>query len=142
MLSSSFSFPTKVERKALVQERKRVLKAAWTSSSDNSESEEDAVSVPPNFKKFTIEDRKIILQKPIRVKPEVPGVSYDGPKDAKKIDLAEPGEESRPAWIATNLRGRIAHLNAKRISRCICLDVKRPQGSRFGNLSTYYSNEG
>ena len=97
MLSSSLSSPTKVERRALLQERKRVLKAAWTSSSDDSESEEDAVSVPPNFKKFTIEDRKIILQKPIRVKPDLPGVSYDGPEDAKKIDLAEPGEEPKPA---------------------------------------------
>ena len=58
----------------------------------------------------------------VQVKPEVPGVLYDGPEDAKKIDLAEPGEEPRPAWIATDLtpddsrRGRIAHLNAKRVS--------------------------
>lgn len=61
VLSSSLSSPTKVERKALLQERKRILKAAWSSSSDESKMEEDAVSVPPNFKKFTIEDLKNYL---------------------------------------------------------------------------------
>ena len=29
--------------------------------------------------------------------------SYDGPKDAKKIYIADPGEESKPMYIATDL---------------------------------------
>ncbi|MCO5560567.1 hypothetical protein L7F22_014182 [Adiantum nelumboides] len=31
------------------------------------------------------------------------GVSYDGPEDAKKIDLASPGEDSKHVYIATDL---------------------------------------
>ena len=29
--------------------------------------------------------------------------SYDGPEDAKKIDIAEPGEEFKPMYIASDL---------------------------------------
>ena len=35
--------------------------------------------------------------------------SYDGPEDAKKIDIAEPGEESRPMYIATDLTSEEEH---------------------------------
>lgn len=102
-MSSAHTQLTKVERKALVQEQKKVLKAAWSSTSDDSEGDKGSASFPSNFMKYTIQDRKIVLQQPIWEKPETPGVSYDGPEDAKKIDLAEPGEEPRPAWIATDL---------------------------------------
>ena len=34
---------------------------------------------------------------------EVPGQSYDGPKNAKRIDLVEEGEDSRPTYIAMDL---------------------------------------
>lgn len=34
---------------------------------------------------------------------EVPGQLYDGLKNAKKIDLVEEGEDSRPTYIATDL---------------------------------------
>ena len=34
---------------------------------------------------------------------EEPGKSYDGPENAKKIDLAEEGEDPRPAYIANDL---------------------------------------
>ena len=53
---------TKVERKALLDERKRMLKTAWSSASDESD-EETNTDMPNGLKKFTIEDRKIILQK-------------------------------------------------------------------------------
>ena len=94
---------SKTERKALWQERKRTLKAAWSSMSDDSEEGEDTTNVPSNFKKFTIQDRKIILQQPMREKPEEPGLSYDGPEDAKQVDIAEPRTEPRKVWIATDL---------------------------------------
>ena len=61
------------------------------------------MDVPSNFKSYTIQDRRIVLQQPKRVKPEIMGESYDGPEDAKKIDLANPGEEPRPVYIATDL---------------------------------------
>ena len=94
---------TKVERKALLEERKRMLKTAWSSASDDSSEEEGNTVMPEGLKKYTIEDRKVILQKPVRQKPETPGVSYDGPEDAKQIDLAKPGEEPKQVWIATDL---------------------------------------
>ena len=86
-----------------MQECKRTLKAAWSSMSDHSDDEGDTLDAPSNFKKYTIQDRKIFLQQPIRQKPEEPGISYDGPEDAKQIDLAEPGEEPRQVWIAIDL---------------------------------------
>ena len=71
--------------------------------SDDSEEGEDNTNVPSNFKKFTIQDCKIILQQPMREKPEEPGVSYDGPEDAKQVDIAQPGTEPRKVWIAMDL---------------------------------------
>ena len=56
------SYMTNVECKALIQECKRTLKAGWSSMSDDSEEEEDSSNLPSNFKKYTIQDRKIILQ--------------------------------------------------------------------------------
>ena len=95
---------TKAERNSLKQERRQWLKQAWSSSSDESTDEEDDdISVPSNFKRFTVQDRHVVLQRPNQQKPKTPGVSYDGPEDAKKIDLAEPGEEPRLTWIATDL---------------------------------------
>ena len=70
-------------------------------SEDYTDEEEDDASVPSNFKRFTVQDRYVVLQRPNRQKPEMPGVSYDGLEDAKKIDLAKPREEPRPTWIAT-----------------------------------------
>ena len=78
--NSSVGKMTKVERKALLEERKRVLKTAWSTASDDSDEETNDM-MPESLKKFTIEDRKIILQKPVRQKPELPGVSYDGAED-------------------------------------------------------------
>ena len=40
---------TKVERKALLQERKRTLKATWSSMSDNSDDEWDTLDAPSSF---------------------------------------------------------------------------------------------
>ena len=65
--------------------------------------EELGVTVPTGLKKYTIEDRKVILQQPMRQKPDTPGISYDGPEDAKQINLANKGEEPRHVWIATDL---------------------------------------
>ena len=70
-------------------------------SSEESGEDKDAISVPSHYKKYTIQDRRLVGEKPIWERE--PGKSYDGPEDAKKIDLAEPGEEPRPVYIATDL---------------------------------------
>ena len=49
--------------------------------SDESKHEEDTTSVPTNFKKSTIQDQKIMLQQPMRQKPDKPRVSYNNPED-------------------------------------------------------------
>ena len=49
-----------------------------------------------------MEERKIVVQKPNREKV-VAGFSYDGQEEAKKIDLAQPREEAKPAYISTDL---------------------------------------
>ena len=75
---------SKTKRKAQFQEKKRLLKAAWSSLSETLE-QEDAIEVPENLRTYTIQDRSIVLQSPKREKLETPGVSYDGLDDTKKI---------------------------------------------------------
>ena len=58
---------------------------------DESEQLTHPCSVPSHYKKYTVEERKIILQRPTR-KKVVAGVSYDGQEEAKKVDLAQPNE--------------------------------------------------
>ena len=98
---------SKTERKKAYKDCKRALTELLQSWDDSSSSlslnEGDAISVPSNFKRYTIEDRKIKLQAPQRVKPQNIGESYDGPEDAKLVDLAEEGETSKPVYIATDL---------------------------------------
>ena len=56
---------TKIERKAHWEEQKRVVKAHSSSNdSDKEEIIEDQVDVPSAFKRYTIKDRTILLQKP------------------------------------------------------------------------------
>ena len=65
---------------------------------------EDGITVPSNFKTYTVQDRKIVTQSLKRDKPTNPGESYDGPEEVKQVDLAQPGEEPKPVCIATNLQ--------------------------------------
>ena len=57
--------------------------------SSDEDSKAEGLSVPSHYKTYTIQDRKLVVEQPIREKAE-PGKSYDGPEEAKKIDLAEP----------------------------------------------------
>ena len=61
------------------------------------------MSVPKHYKKYTIEERKIIWKKP-NPQQLVADISYKGPEVAKKIDLTSPGEDAKPVYIATNLK--------------------------------------
>ena len=79
-----------------------MLNVSWSSLSETSK-QEDAIEVPENFCSYTIQDRSIILHSPKREKPKTLGVSYDGPKDVKKVDLADLKEIPRLVWIAIDL---------------------------------------
>ena len=74
-----------------------------SNDSDKEEITEEQVDVPSAFKRYTIQDRTILLQKPKRQKPIENKESYEGPKDAKQVDLALEGEEPRKVWMATYL---------------------------------------
>ena len=71
---------------------------------ESDESDKEGLSAPLHFKRYTIQDRTIVLQQPKREKQN-PGKSYDGPENSKKIDLANEGEEAKPVWIADNCEG-------------------------------------
>ena len=60
-------------------------------------------SVPKHYKKYTVEERKIIWKKPNPQQPITIGISYEGPKEAKKINLAGRGEDAKPIYIAIDL---------------------------------------
>ncbi|MCO5601209.1 hypothetical protein L7F22_055328 [Adiantum nelumboides] len=95
---------TKTERKSEYNKLKKTLKDVWTIEMETYEDvNSNKMDVPSHYKKYTIQDRKIIVQQPMKELKE-PGTSYDGPEKDKKIDLAEPGEEPKPAYIATHLR--------------------------------------
>ena len=98
---------SKGERKVVFKDCKRMFNESLKSWSDSSSSpsteEDDALSIPSNFKRYTIEDRKIKLQIPQKAKPLEMGESYDCSEDAKRVDLANLGEEPRPVYIATNM---------------------------------------
>ena len=44
------------------------------------------INVPSHYKTYTMAERKIVVKKPER--RDTPGMSYNGPKSAKKVDLA------------------------------------------------------
>lgn len=71
-------------------------------SEEEEESRKDGISVPSHYKKYTVQERRVVIEKPMREQKE-PGTSFDGPEDAKKIDRSESGEEPKPAYIATDL---------------------------------------
>ncbi|MCO5549970.1 hypothetical protein L7F22_003447 [Adiantum nelumboides] len=66
------------------------------------EENQDIMSVPSHYKKYTLQDRKIIVEQSVR-ELRKQGESYEGPENTKKIDLAKLDEEPRPAYIADDL---------------------------------------
>ena len=97
---------TKLEQKIKFNEQKRVMKEVWTTEMESDELDtKDGVSVPSHYKRYTIQDQKIIVQQPVHEKQK-PRESYKGPENAKRIDLEESREEPKPTYIATNLSAK------------------------------------
>ena len=74
---------TKLERKRQYQEYKNTMKLN-------------------HFKKYTIQNRNIVMHTPMRVQPNTLGISYDEPEDGMRIFVVDDLNQ-KPAWIATNL---------------------------------------
>ena len=74
----------------------------WNKEQNTEEKLTTPISVLEHYKKYTVEERKIIWQKPNRQQP-ITRISYEGPEDAKKIDLAGPNEDAKPVYIAMDL---------------------------------------
>ncbi|MCO5559260.1 hypothetical protein L7F22_012855 [Adiantum nelumboides] len=94
---------TKIERWKKYQELKKTLKEIYTMEIETTEEDnKDIMSVPTHYIKYTLQDRKIIVEQPVRDLREK-GESYEGPQYAKKIDLVKPRDELRPTYIANDL---------------------------------------
>ena len=102
-LSKASSKISKLERKKTYKKCMKTLRQKWGDLSDSAEDLEQQ-EVPDNFKRYTIQDRTIVLEKPKRTPTGQPGESYDGPEQAKQVDIAEPGMEPKMVWIAMDLR--------------------------------------
>ena len=57
---------TKLERKAKYNELKRTMKEVWTTEMESEEDNKDIQSLPSHFKRYTVQDRKIVVQQPTR----------------------------------------------------------------------------
>ena len=64
----------------------------WDEFEDKEEKLTTPISVLAHYKKYTVEERKIFLQKLDRENATL-RISYDGPKDEKKIYLVNPRED-------------------------------------------------
>jgi len=53
---------TKFERKAKHSEQKQVMKEIWITEMESEEETKGTRSVPSHFKRYTIQDRKIVVQ--------------------------------------------------------------------------------
>ncbi|MCO5606548.1 hypothetical protein L7F22_060736 [Adiantum nelumboides] len=94
---------TRIERRKKYRELKKTLKEVYTMEMETTEEEnKDIMSVPSHYKKYTLHDRKIIVEQPIQ-ELRKQGESYEGPENVKKIDLAEPREEPKLDYIANDL---------------------------------------
>ena len=69
---------TRLKRKQKYKEQKQILKELWTTEMEDSSENNEGISVPSHFKRYTIKERKVVVQQPIRTQ-QAPGESYDGP---------------------------------------------------------------
>ena len=70
---------TKLEQKSKHKELKEIMKQAWsTEGVSDEEKASSAISVPTHYRKYIVEDRKILLQTPVIMNPGS-SVSYDCP---------------------------------------------------------------
>ncbi|MCO5612856.1 hypothetical protein L7F22_067127 [Adiantum nelumboides] len=94
---------TKLEQKVTQKELKQIVKQAWSTKWESEkEKASNAISVPSHYKRYIVEDIKILLQKPIRKSPGE-GQSYDCPHQSNSVDLAQEGEEPKPVFLANDL---------------------------------------
>ena len=111
----------------------------WPPKETESENgENDGISVPSHFKKYTIQNRKIVVTQPMR-EPREHG-SYDGPENAKKIDLALDGEDPKPVYIATDLSHEMKKKIKTRRNQKPLKGVKTMQNLKRKISMTHLSN--
>ena len=92
----------KLEWKQKYKELKRTLNQEWLTEMETEDTGSEDLNTPSHFKHYIVEERKVILQNPIR-EPQGPGKSYNGPENSKQINLAEDNEEPRKVWKAFEL---------------------------------------
>ena len=85
---------TKLERKQKHNELKRTLNKKWSMEMETKNIDSEVLNAPSHFKRYTVEERKVILQNPKR-EPQKPGKSYNGLENSKLINLAGENEEPK-----------------------------------------------
>ena len=73
---------TKLERKQKHNELERTLSKEWSTKMEIENTDSKVLNAPSLFKCYIVEERKMILQNPIR-EPQKQGKSYDMPKNSK-----------------------------------------------------------
>ena len=83
-------------------ELKRTLNKEWSVQMERDNTDSGILNAPSHFKRYTVEERKIILQHPKR-EPQKTGESYDGPENSKQVNISGEKEEPKLVWIASKL---------------------------------------
>ncbi|MCO5568906.1 hypothetical protein L7F22_022608 [Adiantum nelumboides] len=108
---------TKIKKKFEYNKLKQTLKYVWTTKWRRMMTKFNTMDVPSRYKKYTIQDKKIIEQQPMR-KLKEPKTLDNGPNKGKKIDLAKPGEEPKPIYITTDLTKEEEELLIATLKQC------------------------
>ncbi|KAI5071385.1 hypothetical protein GOP47_0013636 [Adiantum capillus-veneris] len=88
------------QNRELVQQQKEAeLKERSPSGQDPA----DLHTAPEHFKSYTTGERKVVYAKAQQIPTNGSSGVYDGPAVVKEIELAEPGEEFKPVFIAQDL---------------------------------------
>ena len=53
---------TRLERKKKYKEQKQILKELWTIEMEDSSKNDEGISVPSHFKRYTIKEKKVVVQ--------------------------------------------------------------------------------
>ena len=94
---------SKVKTKLEKERTKETQQASWSTEwEDSQEKNKDKLSVPSHFKKYIVENQKIVLKQPMREIVEEK-ISYDLPKQSKIVNLTQSREETKPIQIAQDL---------------------------------------
>ena len=106
----------------------------WENDNDKNS---NRISVPSHFKKYTMENQKILLQQQVLVE----GMFYDLPMQAKINNLIPSQKEPRPTKISQDFTLEEESSNTHGVQGCVFMDTKRFKGGKPRYLSAHNPNK-